>query len=93
MARRTQQQWQALIEEQQHSGETAAAFCKARGINDKYFSSMKSKLRADSKGAGFLRVATPAPRGEIVLSCAAVTLRLPSSCHPEWLAALVRELR
>lgn len=93
MARRTQKQWQALIEEQQRSGETATAFCKARGINDKYFSLIKSKLKAGASGAGFRRVATPTPRDEIVLSCATVTLRIPPSCHPEWLATLVRELR
>ena len=35
MARLTQAQWRALIEEQAASGQTAMAFCAERGIDNK----------------------------------------------------------
>jgi len=42
--RRSQEQWQLLIKEQQSSGLNAAEFCRQKGLNDKYFSKRKRQL-------------------------------------------------
>ena len=45
MTRRSQEDWRQLVAEQQSSGLTAANFCRARNINEKYFSLRKKKLK------------------------------------------------
>ena len=44
MARRTKEQWRALIEAQQSSGLTAAEFCRQHDIDAKYFSLRRRQL-------------------------------------------------
>ena len=99
MARRTPQQWQKLIAQQAASGQTAAAFCAARGINNKYFSLQKNKLVAENKkpakkiDSKFVAVSTqPLSSPVISLLIGAVQLRVPANSTPQWLAALIREL-
>jgi hypothetical protein len=43
MGRRSKQDWQKTIKEQAKSGVSHTQFCKARDINPKYFSLLKSK--------------------------------------------------
>lgn len=61
--RRTQDQWQQLIDEQMQSGLTAAEFCRKRRLNAKYFSLKKTKSATRKHPAespsGFVRVNTP----------------------------------
>lgn len=100
MARRTPQQWQKLIAQQAASGQTATAFCAARGINNKYFSVQKNKLAIDADRKStkkttskFITVSTqPFPPAAIALHIGAVQLRIPADSTPQWLAALIREL-
>jgi hypothetical protein len=100
MARRTPQQWQKLISQQAASGQTATAFCVARGINNKYFSLQKNKLAAEAdrkstkkNASKFITVSTlPVPPSNISLHIGAVQLRVPADAPPQWLAALIREL-
>ena len=99
MARRTPQQWQKLIDQQAASGQTATAFCAARGINNKYFSLQKNKLVAENKkpakkiDSKFIAVSTqPLSSPVISLHIGAVQLRVPADSTPQWLAALIREL-
>ena len=55
MARRTRQEWQALINTQSSSGQKASEFCRERGISPSYFSSKKRQiLSTDSRR--FLKV-------------------------------------
>jgi hypothetical protein len=56
MARFTQEQWRALISEQAASEQTATAFCVARGIEYKYFSTKKSQLSKPSTTNAFVAV-------------------------------------
>ena len=42
--RRSQEQWQLLIKEQQSSRLNAAEFCRQKGLNDKYFSKCQHQL-------------------------------------------------
>ena len=99
MARRTPQQWQKLIDQQAASGQTATAFCAARGINNKYFSLQKNKLVAENRkpakkiDSKFIAVSTqPLSSPVISLHIGAVQLRVPADSTPQWLAALIREL-
>ena len=99
MARRTPQQWQKLIDQQAASGQTATAFCVARGINNKYFSLQKNKLVAENRkpakkiDSKFIAVSTqPLSSPVISLHIGAVQLRVPADSTPQWLAALIREL-
>ena len=99
MARRTPQQWQKLIDQQAASGQTATAFCAARGINNKYFSLQKNKLVAENRkpakkiDSKFIAVSThPLSSPIISLHIGAVQLRVPADSTPQWLAALIREL-
>ena len=99
MARRTPQQWQKLIDQQAASGQTATAFCAARGINNKYFSLQKNKLVAENRkpakkiDSKFIAVSTqPLSSPVISLHIGAVQLRIPADSPPQWLAALIREL-
>ncbi|MFO1369502.1 MAG: hypothetical protein U1F46_10945 [Marinagarivorans sp.] len=100
MARRTPQQWQKLIAEQAASGQTATAFCAARGINNKYFSVQKIKLAAAENrtpatkiNSKFIAIATqPLLSPVISLHLGALQLRVPADSPPQWLAALIREL-
>jgi hypothetical protein len=98
MARRTPQQWQKLIDQQAASGQTATAFCAARGINNKYFSLQKNKLVAENRkpakkiDSKFIAVSTqPLSSPIISLHIGAVQLRVPADAPPQWLAALIRE--
>ena len=99
MARRTPQQWKKLIDQQAASGQTATAFCVARGINNKYFSLQKNKLVAENRkpakkiDSKFIAVSTqPLSSPVISLHIGAVQLRVPADSTPQWLAALIREL-
>ena len=91
---RTQAEWQALIKDQQQSGQTATAFCNERGINPKYFSLKKKQLETATPKEGFVRVTPPAPKlSGITLSSGSISINLPPNCPSQWLAELVRALR
>jgi len=46
MTRRTQTEWQSLIQQFEQSGMTQVAFCQQQQLNPKYFSLRRAKLRA-----------------------------------------------
>jgi len=53
------ERWQALLDEQQHSGLSMRAFCKARGLTVSTFYGWKKRLSdADATGASFERLFT-----------------------------------
>ena len=93
MARLTQDQWRALIDEQAASGQTAMAFCAERGIDNKYFSTRKSQLSNPSTTSGFVAVTTkPADKQSIQLIAGGVQLRIPTSVSAQWLADVIKAL-
>lgn len=94
MTRRTKNEWCELIEQQQASGLSAAEFCRRHSINDKYFSTLKQKLK---KSAGnFVRVAAPAARPTSFpangIKVRVVELEVPSKAVGETLAILMERL-
>ena len=48
MAKRSKSEWHSLFEEHDASGLSAAAFCRERGVDAKYFSVRKRQLTANS---------------------------------------------
>ncbi len=48
MKRRSREEWQQLIQQQQESGLKASEFCKQHGLCEKYFSTVKYKLKKQS---------------------------------------------
>lgn len=98
MKRRTKADWQALVDAHAASGQTATAFCRAHGLNSKYFSTRRRALvEAPAKSKSkFSPVSLPPIHhgGDIRMECAGgVVLRLPSGVEPIWLAGLLRALR
>jgi len=85
MKRRTTEQWQALFAEHERSGQSAAAFCRERGLCPKYFSLRRKQLSPGPGREGvsaFVPVtapsASPAARIEIQLNND-VQLRVPTT--------------
>jgi len=59
--RRTRAQWLSLINEFEQSGLTQTEFCNQRGINPKYFSLRRMKLKAQPESSGFIQAVTGDP--------------------------------
>jgi hypothetical protein len=98
MKRRTKADWQVLVDEHAASGQTATAFCRAHGLNSKYFSTRRRALvgAPAKRQSKFSPVSLPPVlhNGDIRAECAGgVVLRLPSNIEPIWLAGLLRALR
>ena len=49
VVRRSESEWRALYEEQESSGEPAAAFCRERGIAPTSYSKWRAKFSVESK--------------------------------------------
>ena len=98
MARRTREQWLGLFQAQLESGLSATEFCRRRDIDPNYFFQRKGKLgrRLDGlneKAAGFVELRPPLPvAGALELHFGGVSLSLPASASPDWVATLIREL-
>ena len=93
MARLTQAQWRALIEEQADSGQTAMAFCAERGIDNKYFSTRKKQLSAQPAEGRFVAITTkPRETQSIHLCIGAAQLRIPTGVSAQWLADVIKAL-
>lgn len=98
MKRRTPEQWRALFIEHEQSGLSAAAFCRERGLEPKYFSLRRKQLgaRKGVEGASvFAPVSVTAPSAamiEIQLN-GEVHLRVPTTVSPRWLSELLHQLK
>jgi len=92
--RRTQEQWQNLIEEQQQSGLTAAKFCADKNINPNYFSLRKSRLKPQPQktSKNFVRLSPEMPEPSLQLTYRTSTLTIPASFPIDRLADLMRGL-
>ncbi len=91
MTRRTQAEWLSLFEVHQQSGLTAEAFCKARNINPKYFSTRKNKLLKQNSPfvQAFIADCSPSP---ISLCWRNTTVQFGSDISPDWVAKLIQAL-
>jgi hypothetical protein len=92
---RSQAEWQALIDQQVQSGQSAAAFCREQGLLAKSFYRWRGLLEKSTEEA-FVRVEPqPAVKSSItnhmVLEYGTSRLAL-GGCDPVWLAQLLKAL-
>ena len=97
MTRRTQEQWQALVEAQKHSGLTQTKFCEQHDINPKYFSLRRSQLNAvqsmvTTKPSAFVAAQIQPRLGCIEVVHQRTHLKLPANLSADWLAQFVLKL-
>lgn len=93
MKRRTQDEWRELIAQQKESGLSASRFCKERGINDKYFSTVKYKLKEkNNNNHGFQALGMLSGSQNITLRRQGLDIQIPLPVDAHWLAILVKQL-
>ena len=61
--RRSEAEWQRLINEQSDSGQTQAAFCAANGISVASFQNWRRRLAAEASPAPWFELGTLAQQG------------------------------
>jgi hypothetical protein len=96
MTKRSREDWRALFEAQAASGMSAAAFCRAQGVDPRYFSVRKRQLlgrepKAQATGFARARVIPGLERIELMTN-GGVRLVLPAALPAAYLAELVRAL-
>lgn len=99
MNKRSESQWRGLFEAHEASGQSAAAFCRERGLCPKYFSLRRRQLQGEgvkakapnSQGA-FVPVRLSASAA-LTLQVGDAVLRLPATVSPAWVAQLLGALR
>ena len=93
MSRRSKKDWQALVEEQACSGLSAAAFCRDKDINAKYFSLRKSQLSKKIPSAFVPVQLSTLPSDEYIrIDCQGALLILPINVSSTWAADCVKQL-
>lgn len=97
MTRRTQEQWNALFEEQKESGLTQTEFCKDKDISSKYFSLRKSQLKLSqsmvtSKPPAFVTAQVQPRLDSIDVVHQRTHLKFPVNLSADWLAQFVLKL-
>ena len=85
MAKRSKSEWRTLFEEHDASGLSAAAFCRERGVDAKYFSVRKRQLTAGSPDS-FIQVkpiinGSSDPNTEVSLRI--IEMTIPLDCLAE----------
>jgi hypothetical protein len=93
MKRRTKAQWLSLIEEFEQSDLTQVQFCTERGLNPKYFSLRRAKLKAVEQHKPFVEAiaAEPSSTGEVTIQYGRVAIKCSAS-SPQVIAQLVKTL-
>jgi hypothetical protein len=96
MERRSSQEWQTIIEQQEASGLSVADFCQQHQFDCKYFHARKRALlkRQQRKSAtSFIKVSKPISNAAMMsLQFGGSTLMLPANTEPNWLAQLFKAL-
>ena len=102
MAKRTEEEWQALFQQHSESGLTAAQFCRNNKLCPKYFSLRRKQLLSDKtqvqpSALPFVPARLPSTsivhdKSLITLKYQSCQLQLPASVNEKWLAGLVKAL-
>ena len=96
MARRSSQEWQTIIEQQEASNLTVVDFCEQQNVNRRYFYARRHILRKLQQGqqtASFVKVSkTPMISATMPLHVSDARLILPLDCEPLWLAQLLKAI-
>jgi hypothetical protein len=96
MTRRSFQEWQTIIEQQEASGLSIIEFCEQQQLNQKYFYAKRDTLRKKKPSkptVSFVKVSqTPTVSAAILLQVNNARLTLPLNCEPLWLAQLLKAI-
>jgi len=99
MTRRTQEDWQKLIEQQTISRLTIAEFCKHHELAQSYFYKRKNELKKSTgspKNTAFLKVSKPIVNSSqstsIKLAYQQAEINFPVDISPVWLAEFIKAL-
>jgi len=79
MARKTFDDWKALVERQIASGLSVPQFCNQHNLNPKYFYSQKSKVINATEHAGFIQAHVPRESSTLLASKAAQHIKLTTA--------------
>jgi hypothetical protein len=91
MARRSYQEWQTLIEQQEASDLTVVDFCEQQQVSRRYFYARRHALRKQTDP--FVKVSkTPISGTTMSLQVRDARLTLPLDCEPLWLAQLLKDI-
>ncbi len=100
MSRRTREQWQLAINEQQTSGLSISQYCREHQIKPQTFYARRSALKKQNSPAvtthssDFVKVANAslAPALDaIYIKTHQATIQLPTDTSPQWLGQFMRE--
>lgn len=86
-SKRSDEQWQALFDDFERSGLSAAAFCRERDLPAPYF---RTKYRQRSNRGGevaFTKVQVATPSAAVSILVGDVQIRCDASVPSDWLAA------
>lgn len=93
--RRTPAQWRELLQNQQSSGLSMAAFCRQQDLRQKSFYYWRRKLmKANVVPSDFIHVQMPVRTmsSRCVLKVGAAELSVSDAVSPSWLAQVLRAL-
>lgn len=94
MARRSSQEWQVIIEQQEASGLSVVDFCRRHQLDNKYFHARKRswlKRQQRKHPTAFVKVTKVATQSPMMtLKIGDATLLLPAHTEPMWLAQLLK---
>ena len=99
MNKRSKSDWQTLFAEHEVSGLSAAAFCRERDLNPKYFSLRRKQLQTnniDKAASPFIPITMTASSNTSMVELQlneTLTLKIPLSVSPAWLVALIQQLQ
>jgi hypothetical protein len=92
------QQWLELINEQQQSGLSIAAFCRNKNIKVKYFYYHRTQHIKSNNPSAFIQAKPTRDKrpmdspASLTLHCGSGQLHLPADVSPVWLASLMKSL-
>lgn len=93
MKRRSREEWEHLIAQQQSTGQSVKQFCQEYSINEHYFSCVKSKLKKEvPHKSGFQSLGAFVPLQTITLRHGDIVIDLPPTIDPAWLGTLAKKL-
>lgn len=99
MKRRTEQQWQSLLEQQRQSNVSIKVFCDQHNISQSSFYKGKKAQKTSSQveiKSNFIKAKPQSPprahNESIEMQHRDVVISVPSSIHPIWLADFVKAI-
>ena len=93
MKRRSQEEWQQLIQQQLDSGLKASQFCKEHGLCESYFSTVKYKLKKKAASSNsFQSIGVLSSLSGIHVQAGTVTFTIPAGVDAKWLADFAKHL-